>query len=554
MKLMKNNKVLYPFYIAMIALMVIYGFNRDNRNFEITKNMDIFYSMFRELNLYYVDSIKPEELIKKSMDEMLSTLDPYTVYIPEEDMDDFKTMTTGEYGGIGSMISQRDGMVMITDPYEGKPAQRTGLQAGDIILEVGGKKMEGKKVSDVSENLKGEPGTTFTIKVKRDGHKKPLNFELTREKIVINPVPYYGMYDGDIGYITLSNFTDKAAKEVEKALLDLKSKGAKAFVLDLRSNPGGILDEAVKICNLFIDKGQEIVSTKGKVSQWDKTYKTMRDPVDTESPLAILVSRGSASASEIVAGALQDLDRAVVVGNRTFGKGLVQTTRPLSYKSSLKVTTAKYYIPSGRCIQALDYTHRNEDGSVGRIPDSLITDYHTKNGRLVKDGGGVMPDVKIDYDKPGNITYSLIQKFMVFDYATKYAQTHDKMASPQSFNFSDADYKDFISFVTSKEFDYKTKSVEELKDLKKLVAAEGYDEETEDLFAELEKSLTPDLEKDMKVFKEEISALLSQEIAKRYFYHKGEAIEALKSDKGIKKCAEVLRNSTDYTSILAMKE
>lgn len=553
MTLKKNKKVLFPIYISVVVLMVIYGFNRDNRNFEITKNMDIFYSMFRELNLYYVDSIKPEELIKKSMDEMLSTLDPYTVYIPEEEMDEFKTMTTGEYGGIGSMISQRDGMVMISDPYEGMPAQRNGLQAGDIILEIGGKKMEGKKVSEVSENLKGEPGTTFTIKVQRDGHKKPLTFDITREKIILNPVPYYGMYDGDIGYITLTNFTDKAAKEVEKALIELKAKGAKAFVLDLRSNPGGILDEAVKICNLFVDKGQDIVSTKGKVKQWDKSYKTTRDPVDTESPLAILVSSGSASASEIVAGALQDLDRAVIIGNRTFGKGLVQTTRPLSYKSSLKVTTAKYYIPSGRCIQALDYAHRNEDGSVGRVPDSLITEYSTKNGRIVKDGGGIMPDVNIEYDKPGNITYSLIQQYLLFDFATKYTQTHEKVESPASFKFTDKDYSDFISFVRSKDFDYKTKSVEELKDLKELVKAEGYDEATEELFASLEKSLTPDLNKDMKLFQKEISSLLSQEIVKRYFYHKGEAIEALKTDKGIKKCAEVLRNDDNYASILAMK-
>lgn len=549
----KNKKLLVPISGFIIILMVIFGFNRDNRNFEISKNMDIYYSLFRELNLYYVDSIQPEKLIKRSIDEMLTSLDPYTVFIPEEDMDDFKTMTTGEYGGIGSMISQRDGQVMISDPYEGKPAQLAGLQAGDIILEIDGKKMSGKKVSDVSDNLKGEPGTSFKITVKRLGFKKPIQLTLTREKIVINPVSYYGIYDGDIGYIGLSNFTDKASIEVEKALVDLKSKGAKAFVLDLRSNPGGILDEAVKITNLFVDKGQEVVSTKGKVTHWDKVYKTMRDPIDTESPLAVLVSRGSASASEIVSGALQDLDRAVIIGNRTFGKGLVQTTRQLSYKSSLKVTTAKYYIPSGRCIQALDYSNRNEDGSVGRVPDSLITEYSTKNGRTVKDGGGILPDVEIESKKAGNITYSLIRNFLIFDFATEFTHKHHKVLPAEDFRLTDVDYQEFVDYINAKEFKYETASIGELADLKKVIEAEGYTAIAEAHLKALEETLTPSLDKDLKAFEEEIRELLSQEIVKRYYFHKGEAIQALKNDKGIKECAKVLRNHENYGKILAIK-
>ena len=340
---MQHNRKQHLYLEAAILLIItIFGFSRDSRNFEISKNLDIYYSLFRELDLFYVDSIQPEKLIKKSIDEMLEELDPYTVYIPEKDMDDFKFMTTGEYGGIGSLIGQRDGFVLITGPYEGMPAQKAGLKAGDVITQIDGQKLKGKSVSEVSDKLKGTPGTSFELMVRRAGEKKPLSFKIKREKITINPVAYYGIIHSDIGYIRLSNFTDKAADETEKALKDLQSQGAKAIVLDLRSNPGGILDEAVKITNLFVPKGEEIVSTKGKVKQWDKVYKTTQEPVAPDIPLAVLVNRSSASASEIVAGAIQDLDRGVVIGSRTFGKDLVQTTRSLTYNSQLKITTAKY--------------------------------------------------------------------------------------------------------------------------------------------------------------------------------------------------------------------
>ena len=539
---------------SLIIIVTIFGFSRDARNFEISKNLDIYYSLFRELDLFYVDSIKPEELIKSSIDDMLKGLDPYTVYIPETDMEDFKFMTTGEYGGIGSLIGQRDGFVLISDPYEGMPAQRAGLKAGDVLIEIDGTKLKGKSVSDVSDLLKGTPGTSFNLKVRRPGEDKPLEFDIKREKITINPVAFYGIIKNDIGYIRLTNFTDKAGIETEKALLDLKSQGAKAIVLDLRSNPGGILDEAVKVANLFVKKGAEIVSTKGKVKQWDKVYQTRRNPIDADIPLAVLVNSGSASASEIVAGAIQDLDRGVVIGSRTFGKGLVQTTRSLSYNSQLKITTAKYYIPSGRCIQALDYTHRNEDGSVGRIPDSLITEYKTKNGRTVKDGGGIRPDVSSEYDRPGNITIELVRNYIIFDYATQYAHKTKSIASPENFEFVDADYENFVAYVKSKDFKYETKSNEMLEKLAKTIKIEGYDEISKEGLESLRIALEPHLDKDLQVFKKEISELITQEIVKRYYFQKGEIQVALKDDKILEKAIEVLNDDNNMRKILAIAE
>lgn len=539
---------------VLVVFVAIFGFNSDKRNFEIAKNLDIYNSLFRELDLYYVDSIKPEKLIQNSIDEMLDQLDPYTVYIPEKEMADFKFMTTGEYGGIGSLISQRDGYVMISDPYEGMPAERNGLKAGDLILEIDGHKLKDKSVSQVSDMLKGTPGTSFHIKVKRPGENKAMEFDITREKITINPVPYYDILKDGIGYIRLTNFTDKAADETEKALNDLRARGAKAIILDLRSNPGGILDEAVKIVNLFVPRGEEIVSTRGKVDAWDKVYKTQNEPVDPEIPLAVLVNSNSASASEIVAGAIQDLDRGIIVGSRTFGKGLVQTTRPLSYKGQLKVTTAKYYIPSGRCIQALDYSHRNEDGSVGRVPDSLITEYKTKNGRTVKDGGGIMPDVQSKYDRPGNVTIELIRDYIIFDYATQYAQNHKSIQAPENFTITEGDYNNFIAFVKNQDFNYETKSHEMLEKLKSTVQSEGYDDISEDEIKALDLLLKPDLDKDLNVFKKEIKELIAQEIVKRFYYQKGETKVALKDDIILDKAIEKIQDGKDYRKILAIAE
>ena len=407
-----------------VASLTLVSFD-DNTTFEIAKNLDIYYTLFRELNLYYVDDTKPGDLIKKSIDAMLTSLDPYTVYIPESQMEDFRFMTTGQYGGVGALIRKDGEYVVITEPYEGFPAQKNGINAGDVILEIDGQSIKGKNSSEVSDMLKGQPKTLLKLKLKRPGTTDPIEKNIEREEIKIDAVPYYGVFSDSIGYINLSSFTESAYADVKKALLDLKEKqNVKSIIFDLRGNPGGLLIEAVNITNLFVPKAESIVSTKGKVKDWDKNYTAAMSPVDTEMPIVILVNSGSASASEIVSGAIQDLDRGVIIGQRTFGKGLVQTTRPLSYNAKLKITTAKYYTPSGRCIQALDYTHRNPDGSVGKIPDSLVTEFKTKNGRSVYDGGGVSPDVLLESEQLSNLSGSLYNKNLFFDFATEFAIKH----------------------------------------------------------------------------------------------------------------------------------
>lgn len=549
-----SNKILKAALAVSLVIILglsFWGFKSDQKNFEISKNLDIFYTLVRELNLFYVDEVKPDKLIKKGIDEMLETLDPYTVYIPESEMDDFKFMTTGEYAGIGAMISKRGKQIIVAEPYEGFPAQLNGLRAGDIILEVDGKPVDKMLVSDVSEILKGPAKKPVRIKIQRPGEKKPFTIDIVREAIQIDPVTYYGMIDNKTGYVRLSSFTDGCAESVRNAVVELRDKkGASTLILDLRSNPGGLLGEAVKVTNLFVNHGQEIVSTKGKVSQWDKTYRATEQPVDSVMPLIILVNSGSASASEIVAGALQDLDRAVILGNRTFGKGLVQTTRDLSYNTKLKVTTAKYYIPSGRCIQALDYSHRNADGSVGNIPDSLITTFKTKNGRFVKDGGGVTPDVREVQDTLSTLSYKLVQDFMVFDFATEFARTHKTIAPPDQFVISDDIYKEFHHFLTEKNFSYESRSEQTLKTLIETAKRERYFEGTQNEFAALEKGLTLNLNQDLDKNSEEIRDLLKDEIVSRYYYQKGAIIAALGSDKEVKSVLSLFHNPEEYSRIL----
>jgi carboxyl-terminal processing protease len=536
----------------MVMLLGLYSFNDDKRNFEVIKNLDIFYTLFREVNSYYVDETNPEKLITEGINNMLESLDPYTTYIPESDMEDFRFMTTGEYAGIGSLISKRGNHVVIAEPYEGFPAALAGLKAGDKILEIDGKNMVGKSTPDVSDKLKGRANTSLKIKVERPGEKKPINIELERQKISINPVPYYGMVNDQTGIIQLNNFTQDCSREVEKAFLDLRDKqGAKSIVIDLRANPGGLLDEAVKIVNLFVPSGSEVVSTRGKVKQWDKTYKAMRQPIDTVMPLAVLISRGSASASEIVSGALQDLDRAVVIGQRSFGKGLVQTTRNLSYNAKLKVTTAKYYIPSGRCIQALDYTHRDEDGAVGLVADSLITEYKTLNGRSVFDGGGISPDILVKTPKYANVTFALVVQQMIFDFATEFVLRNKSIAAPEEFTISDDEYKQFIDFVKAKEdFRYESLSQEKFKDLVKTAKREGYYEKAKDDFSAMETLLKLDVEKDMRQFKDEIAELMVLEITKRYYYQKGSIKASLQNDKELDKASELLEDMSEYNGLL----
>jgi carboxyl-terminal processing protease len=549
-----SNKILKA-ALALSFVVIIglsfWGFKSDQKNFEISKNLDIFYTLVRELNLFYVDEVKPDKLIKTGIDDMLETLDPYTVYIPESEMDDFKFMTTGEYAGIGAMISKRGNQIIVAEPYEGFPAQLSGLRAGDVFLEVDDKPVDKMVVSDVSDILKGPAKKPVKVKILRPGEKKPFTLDIVREKIQIDPITYYGMIDSTTGYIRLSSFTDGCSDNLKAALLDLRDKkGAKSLVLDLRSNPGGLLGEAVKVTNLFVDHGQEIVSTKGKVSQWDKTYRATEQPVDSVMPLIVLVNSGSASASEIVAGALQDLDRAVIMGNRTFGKGLVQTTRDLSYNTKLKVTTAKYYIPSGRCIQALDYSHRNADGSVGNIPDSLISVFKTKNGRKVKDGGGVTPDIRDVQDTLSALAYKLTQDYMMFDFATTFASTHKTIAPPDQFVISDEIYKDFHNFLAEKKFSYESRSEQTLKVLIETAKKERYFDNAKNEFAALEKGLTLDLSQDLEKSGDEIRDLLKDEIVSRYYYQKGAIVAALRNDKDIKGAKTLFQNPSEYARLL----
>lgn len=539
-----------------VSLVVIMGlsfwsFKVDQRNFEISKNLDIFYTLFRELNLFYVDEVEPEKLIKSGIDDMLESLDPYTVYIPESDMDDFKFMTTGEYAGIGALIRKKGDNVVVAEPYEGFPAQKNGLKAGDVFVEVEGKSADKMSVSDVSDLLKGPAKQPVRLKMLRPGDKKPFTVDIVREEIKIDPVTYYGMIDGKTGYIRLSSFTDGCSNKVKSAFLELRDKkGAEKMIIDLRGNPGGLLGEAVKMSNLFVNHGQEIVSTKGKVSQWDKTYRATEQPIDTVMPLVLLVNRGSASASEIVAGALQDLDRAVILGTRTFGKGLVQTTRDLSYNTKLKVTTAKYYIPSGRCIQALDYSHRNEDGSVGTIPDSLITEYKTKNGRKVFDGGGISPDIKLSQDTLSELAVKLVQDNIIFDYATQFALKHSSIPAADQFAITDAIYDDFHQFLSGKSFTYESRSEQALKELIETAKNEQYFDQAKSEFEALERGLKLNLDQDLAKFRKEISELLIDEIIIRYYYQKGAVIASIKSDPAISNARTVLDDLKAYADIL----
>jgi carboxyl-terminal processing protease len=550
MKFSRAKKVGVVFIGVCVFAISFYSFKQDDKNFQIAKNLDIYYTLFRELNLFYVDEVDPNKMVKTSIDKMLESLDPYTNYIPEDDVEDFKFMTTGEYAGIGALISKQNGKIVISEPYEGFPAQKSGLKAGDVLLEVAGKSTEKLSTEDVSSLLKGPASKPVVVKVQRYGQKKTMDFEIIREKIQIDPVPYYGMINKETGYIRLSNFTENCTERVKMALIDLKEKyGAKSLVLDLRSNPGGLLIEAVRIANLFVPKGQEIVSTKGKVKQWDKVYKAEENPIDTIMPIAVLVNRGSASASEIVAGAIQDLDRGMIVGTRTFGKGLVQTTRDLSYNAKLKITTAKYYIPSGRCIQALDYSHRNEDGSVGVVPDSLISKFTTKKGRIVFDGGGVFPDLSVDDESLSNLAANLVTQSKVFDYATVFNSKTEKIASPEEFKISPEIYADFIQYVKSQDFKYESKTEEELDQLLDVAKKEKYYDISKDEFDKLKGLLGHNLDQDMEHFKTEISDLLTDEIVSRYYYQKGAIKSALRDDSDVKKALDVINKPDVYAAI-----
>lgn len=557
---MNARKILAGAFIVMLG-MGMTSFKEDDRNFQISKNLDIFNSIFKELDMFYVDTVNAEKMIQTGVEGMLSLTDPYTEYYPEEEVSSLKEMTTGKYGGIGAAIRYYEAKdrIAVVEPTEGMPAAEAGVKAGDIILSVGGKEMVRGDMkpqefsSKVSEALRGEPGTSFVLKVLRPlkNDSTVMEFKITRKNIRTNPVPYYGMVKDSIGYLALSSFTENSAKDFKKAFIELKQKGAKSLIIDLRDNGGGSLSEAVDIVNLYVPKGQEIVVTKGKVRQAQGSYKTQNEPVDTQIPLAVLVNGATASASEIVSGSLQDLDRAVVIGSRTFGKGLVQTIRPLPYNGTLKVTTSKYYIPSGRCIQAIDYAKKNADGSVARTPDSLTTVFHTAAGREVRDGGGIRPDIEVKGDKIPNIVFYLMNDDLIFDYATQYCWDHPTLASVDDFKLTDADYEAFKKLVKSRNFTYDRQSEKMLKSLKEIAEFEGYMTEAAEEFKALEKKLNHNLDRDLDYFAKSIKEYISQEIVTRYFYQRGAAMERLKDDTDLEEAIKVLQNPVRYREILS---
>ena len=523
----------------------------DQRTFRISKNLTIFNSLFRDLDLFYVDTLNYDKIVKTTIDNMLEKLDPYTTYMPEEETDDLTFMTTGEYAGIGALIMKKDNQICVSEPYEGMPAQRNGVRAGDIIVSVDDKKVDGHSVTEVSSMLKGTPNTIIKLKLNRLGEKKPLDISFLREKIQINPVTYSAVVADKVGYVLLSEFTDRAAIELKSAISEMKKQHQiESLVLDVRNNGGGLVDEAVKIVGYFVPKGTDVVTTKGKNKDAERIYKTPTEPIFPEMKLVVLANRSSASASEILAGSIQDLDRGVLVGERTFGKGLVQNIRPMSYGGHLKVTTAKYYIPSGRCIQAIDYSHRNDDGSVGHIPDSLTSEFKTKNGRKVRDGGGVMPDTLTKDDRKLNIAYYIFAQNLYFDYATLYVQLHPKIATPADFKLSDSDFKSFTDYLVEKKFTYTTQTEKSYKELLEMAKYEGLDKRAIDEFAALKAKLLPDIAKSIEENKAEISELLSLEIIKRYYYQKGEIQYTLRTDKDLKAALELLKPDGRYFKIL----
>ena len=545
-----NNTLKKISAILLIGLLPFIAIAQTTNYFETSKNLEIFTDLFKELDMYYVDEVNSGDLMKTAIDEMLTSLDPYTTYIPESDIEDYRFMTTGQYGGIGAMITKRKDFVYISEPYEGFPAQKAGLMAGDKIVEVNGKSAKGKTTEELSKILKGQPNTEVSILIERKG-QEPFVVNFKREKVTVKSVPYYGFLENGIAYIKLRSFTRNCSNDIKNALTDLKTQQElKGIILDLRSNPGGLLNESIDIVNLFVEKGENIVITKGKIKDWEKTYKARYFPEDKETPLIILINQNSASASEIVSGAIQDLDRGVVVGKRSYGKGLVQQTRKLSYNSQLKVTVAKYYIPSGRCIQALDYSNRNKDGSVGKIPDSLISTFKTRNGREVKDGGGIIPDVKVKQDVISDITISIIRERLIFDYATDFRLENDSIISADNFEITDNEFEKFTSYLKDKEYKYTTATEDALEIFKEIAKEENSFAEIEEQYNLLSFQIKNNKENDLSKNKEELKEFLSDEIVSRYFYQEGRIINRLKYDKEVKEAINILHDLNRYNEIL----
>lgn len=541
--------------ILFTILIGVGGISFTQDYFEISKNLDIFNSLYREINGSYVDETKPGQLMKSGIDAMLNTLDPYTVYYPENEIEDYKLMVTGEYGGIGATVNDIDGKIIIADPYEGFTAHKAGLRAGDQVVGVNGINVVGKRSEEITHLLKGQAGTPLKLKVLKVGESSPIELNLTREEIKSKSVPYSGFIDGtQTGYIKLNAFTDNCSNDVKEALVSLKGKGCKNLILDLRDNPGGLLHEAVNIVNLFVEKGVEVVYTKGKVAEWDKTYLSVNNPVDTQIPLVVLVDEYSASASEIVSGALQDLDRAVIIGQRTYGKGLVQQTKDLIYNAKVKITVAKYYIPSGRCVQALDYSNKNEEGRVEKVPDSLITAFKTKGGRVVYDGAGVMPDIKTDHQRLDPVLISLLSKYYIFNYATTYWTKHKDVGSVKEFSLKDEEYQDFLNFIKDKDYSYKTKSEIELEELKKQATEEKTFDAIKQEYEALTNKINANKKDDLAKHKSLIKHYLEEEIVSRYYFQKGRIEFNLKNDEEIAKAIDLLKDESKLKTVLTTIE
>ena len=545
-----NKKLIKITAFLLVLVIGLTAYKPAEKYFEISKNLDIFATLYREVNKYYVDDVSPTDLMKTGIDAMLNTLDPYTNYIPEDRIEDYRTITTGEYGGIGAVIGRRNDKVMVLMPNEGYPADRAGLEIGDEIIEIDGIEITKRHIDDISKLLKGQAGTPLALKVKRYGKDQPFEVKLKRERIKLNNVPYHGMVTEDIGMIQLTDFTRNASKEVKSALIELKEKGAKKIILDLRGNPGGLLSEAINISNIFLPKGSEIVSTKGKIKDWNRMHKALNPAVDTEIPVAVLINGSSASASEIVSGVIQDYDRGVLVGNRSFGKGLVQATRSLSYNSKLKVTVAKYYIPSGRCIQEIDYSHRDNNGEAGKIPDSLRVAFKTKAGRVVYDGGGVKPDVEVKGDKLAPITRSLLSKGLIFDYATKYKHDHKEIPTATKFNLTEQEYNEFVEWLSSKDYDYSTRVEYSMEKLIESAKDDKYYDDIKGQIEALEKKITHNKESDLQKFKDQVREELEKEIASRYYFQIGQIEASFDDNEDIKAAIKVLNNSEKYNEIL----
>ena len=555
-KAIQGKKIIALFSLCLLVGNVWPGQAQKDNRFEVSKNLDIFNAIVKEMEMFYVDSIDVDKTVRRGIDAMLGGLDPYTEYYPEQEMDKLKFMTTGEYGGIGSYIRERkDGGVYIIEPFEGMPAALAGLKPGDRIMAIDTVDVSAKSSDEVSALLKGVPNTKMTLKIQSPHEKKPRTVELVRKQILENQVTHYGVKGDGVGYIYLKGFTDKSAQEVKNAYEDLKKNHQiKSLILDLRNNGGGLLESATQIVGMFVPKGKEVVSTKGKISQWDRTYRTPNEPLDTVMPMAVLINGSSASAAEILSGALQDMDRAVLVGERSFGKGLVQSPRELPYNGSLKVTMSKYYIPSGRCIQQLDYAHRNADGSVGAIPDSLTSVFYTSKGRPVRDGGGITPDFKIEEPETPTMMYYLMTDFTLLDFIAEWAQKHKTIPPVEEFTVTDEDFEAFKKFAKEKSFTYDRQSEKILKNLKEVAKFEGYMDSDSTMFKELEGKLTPDLERDFDRNKEQIKKLMASEIARRYYYQKGVLLESLKDDKVLDKALEVLGNPELYKQTLSTPE